>query len=183
MSSPEGIVFGTALSAADRQTLEQNQGQYYGITVAIPALKFTTSNYDLIDAPWPMGALSVRASIASRPASPVSVRILAANLAALSIAVDLDTSGRLAFSVGDAPVVFFNLGSATLVRVALSTTEAGALLAAVNGEIIDLSIPSGAALTQTMAPRENHGTNITILEMAAYDAPLGSSQLIFQTGT
>jgi hypothetical protein len=178
----ETIVFSSVPSTTDRQTLEINQARYYGITDAIPALKFTTSNYDLIDAPWPMGALSVRASIASRPASPVSVRILAANLAALSIAVDLDTSGRLAFSVGDAPVVFFNLGAATLVRVALSTTEAGALLAAVNGEILDLSIPSGAALTQTMAPRESHGTNITILEMAAYDAPLGSSQLIVQTG-
>jgi hypothetical protein len=30
----EGIVFGTALSTTDRQTLERNQGQYYSISVA-----------------------------------------------------------------------------------------------------------------------------------------------------
>jgi hypothetical protein len=30
----EGIVLGTALSTTDRQTLDRNQGQYYGITVA-----------------------------------------------------------------------------------------------------------------------------------------------------
>jgi hypothetical protein len=30
----EGIVFGTALSTADRKTLESNQGAYYGIPVS-----------------------------------------------------------------------------------------------------------------------------------------------------
>jgi hypothetical protein len=30
----EGIVFGTAISTAERQTFERNQGAYYGITVA-----------------------------------------------------------------------------------------------------------------------------------------------------
>jgi hypothetical protein len=34
VSSPEGIIFGTALSTTDRQLLERNQGQYYGIAVA-----------------------------------------------------------------------------------------------------------------------------------------------------
>jgi hypothetical protein len=34
VASPEGIIFGTALSTTDRQLLERNQGQYYGITVA-----------------------------------------------------------------------------------------------------------------------------------------------------
>jgi hypothetical protein len=34
VASSEGIVFGTALSTADRQTLERNQGQYYSISVA-----------------------------------------------------------------------------------------------------------------------------------------------------
>jgi hypothetical protein len=34
VASPEGIVFGTALSTTDRQTLERNQGAYYGIAVA-----------------------------------------------------------------------------------------------------------------------------------------------------
>jgi hypothetical protein len=137
---------------------------------------------DVLTAPWPIGTLAVRARILVRPAQPLAVRILAADLAGLALAVDLDTAGRLGFAIGAGPIQFFSLGAADVVRLALTTDAAGALVAACNGEALDLVLPASPALTQTLSPRASGPEALIAVEaLQAHDRALGPDDLIRQT--